>query len=271
MTLYHYCSTATFFNIIKNRSIWLSSLQASNDTQEGRVISTVIARMCKEVGADPAVAEYVAHQFRIFEQGDCLGFCMSSEGDMLSQWRGYADDATGVAVGFSSEFTEKISEQKKLHMPIKLSRVIYDSAEQAELLRDQFNPIALAIKNGDFQNIGTQSDALADIFKESDSLLIATAMSCIDISYVTKNPAFQEEREWRLFKESEDDYKECSYRVRGDALIPYMEVAFPTSVRRPIDHVIIGPKNRTPKKVFRTFLNSHNIHCVLDNSSATYR
>ena len=33
-TLYHYCSLETFYNIMKNRSIWLSDVNKSNDSRE---------------------------------------------------------------------------------------------------------------------------------------------------------------------------------------------------------------------------------------------
>lgn len=32
--LYHYCSMNSFFNIIRNRSIWLSDVSKSNDKDE---------------------------------------------------------------------------------------------------------------------------------------------------------------------------------------------------------------------------------------------
>ena len=32
--VYHYCSVDTFFNIIKNSSMWLSDISKSNDYQE---------------------------------------------------------------------------------------------------------------------------------------------------------------------------------------------------------------------------------------------
>lgn len=32
--VYHYCSVDTFFNIIKNSSVWLSDISKSNDYQE---------------------------------------------------------------------------------------------------------------------------------------------------------------------------------------------------------------------------------------------
>ena len=32
--LYHYCSLSTFYNIVKNQSIWVSDVQKSNDFLE---------------------------------------------------------------------------------------------------------------------------------------------------------------------------------------------------------------------------------------------
>ena len=32
--LYHYCSLSTFYNIVKNKSIWVSDVQKSNDFLE---------------------------------------------------------------------------------------------------------------------------------------------------------------------------------------------------------------------------------------------
>ncbi len=43
--LYHYCSTDTFFNIVKNRSLWLSSLAQSNDYMEGKLVAQAITRL----------------------------------------------------------------------------------------------------------------------------------------------------------------------------------------------------------------------------------
>ena len=35
-----------------------------------------------------------------------VGFCLSEEGDLLSQWRGYAADASGVVIGFSRNYLD---------------------------------------------------------------------------------------------------------------------------------------------------------------------
>jgi hypothetical protein len=40
--LFHYCTTETFFSIIKGHSVWLSDLSLSNDALEGRIVGKTI-------------------------------------------------------------------------------------------------------------------------------------------------------------------------------------------------------------------------------------
>jgi hypothetical protein len=48
--LYHYCSTSTFVSIISGKSIWLSSLNLSNDTMEGKLVAETLCRMATRDG-----------------------------------------------------------------------------------------------------------------------------------------------------------------------------------------------------------------------------
>lgn len=42
------------------------------------------------------------------EESLAYGFCLSVKRDMLSQWRGYADDGMGFAIGFKKEAIEAV-------------------------------------------------------------------------------------------------------------------------------------------------------------------
>lgn len=55
--------------------------------------------------------------------------CFSKEGDVLSQWRSYADDSRGVSIGFD---LNKLIENSNL----KLKEVSYSVDEQKSLLID---------------------------------------------------------------------------------------------------------------------------------------
>lgn len=48
-TLYHYCSVETFFNIIKNASLWLSDIEKSNDYEECVVCRELVNKKWKNI------------------------------------------------------------------------------------------------------------------------------------------------------------------------------------------------------------------------------
>ncbi len=103
--LYHYCSTASFHAIIQSRALWLSSLSLSNDTMEGKLVVRAIARLAERDSLEPKSFRLLRQIIGFSELAfDGLGFCLSEDGDLLSQWRGYAGNATGVAIGFSKEY-----------------------------------------------------------------------------------------------------------------------------------------------------------------------
>ena len=118
-TLYHYCSVPTFYNIIKNKSIWLSDISKSNDSQELRwVLGELRVFMMKQwlVYAENAQKAGKTVDFDQFDKTYsvidkllCLEgnknwvFCLSEKKDELGQWRGYADDGRGLAIGFEAK------------------------------------------------------------------------------------------------------------------------------------------------------------------------
>ena len=109
--LYHYCSTEAFFEILKSKRIWLSSLRQSSDFLEGKLIAHALNRFAEEdqLGEDyrRALRAFGAVE-RSFEG---IALCLSEDGDLLSQWRGYAADATGVSVGFSASYLAKLGSE----------------------------------------------------------------------------------------------------------------------------------------------------------------
>ena len=282
MTYYHYCSTDTFFNITHNQSIWLSSLSASNDTQEGKTLSKIAARLCDRLGYDDYETDYLVRSISgIEENTDCVGLCLSDKGDMLSQWRGYADDGTGVAIGFSGGFFERIMSENNPDRDLRLHRVVYDEAEQEQLLLDRFASIAAILQSKDLrmptvltfdQSRFPSYDEAVSHQRKATLKMALEVIRLVDLLYATKNPAFEEERESRFICEVPSVYGgRCNFRPRGAALVPYLSIPFPKDVDAAYDCVVIGPKNPTPVGVMKAFLNKKGINCPVYLSNATYR
>lgn len=138
-TLYHYCSNHAFVEIIKNRKIWLSSLLLSNDTLEGKLASDIFAALLNREGSTSDVKQLLIKQVEFLERVcEGTGFCLSEEGDLLSQWRGYAENASGVSIGFSKQYLVNVIAQNQSAGLCTLEPVIYDRSRQEEALLPTF-------------------------------------------------------------------------------------------------------------------------------------
>jgi hypothetical protein len=284
--LYHYCSISNFVSILEHRSIWLSSLNLSNDTMEGRLVAEVIERLAMRDGLDgPTIAEFQT-SLRIMEKElDGLGFCLSEDGDLLSQWRGYAADATGFSIGFSKEYLlllrESISSQKQ---PVyTLHKVKYDAETQEELVRPTYTEVKKIIDSGRHKiphpptllGQRTASDyekELADFKKANFSIYLNLLMLLPEL-YALKTEAFREELEWRLITHLSREVDDpCSFRALPDRIVPYKSFDLAILSTEPIIEVKIGPKNLTPVHVVEGILKTYGFKNVIVNrSSATYR
>lgn len=171
-TLYHYCTTQAFHSIVENRAIWLSSLKLSNDTTEGTLVLDALTHLAKRDNLDSAaisrVQEAVVH---LQDEVDGLGLCLSENGDLLSQWRSpYADDGTGVAVGFSRAYLQSLA-ASFYEYGWSFGKVVYtdtdtdtDTEHDAEL-ESTYDQIKRLIEAGAYQgksDFGLEDEKLSD-------------------------------------------------------------------------------------------------------------
>lgn len=131
--VYHYCSVDTFFNIIKNSSIWLSDIAKSNDYQECIRCREIVNKGMEEYLRDDVEALQAWRTW--YEEGVYSHFsmktfcvCFSGSKDKLSQWRGYAQDGKGIAIGFDKELLEELNQISEFH--IAFGKVIYDNPQE---------------------------------------------------------------------------------------------------------------------------------------------
>ncbi|TKJ33945.1 MAG: hypothetical protein CEE38_19055 [Planctomycetes bacterium B3_Pla] len=284
--LYHYCSNAAFQSIVENRSIWLSALSLSSDTMEGKLVTNVIAEMAKSDGLDQANIQRLKESVSLLEQMmEGLGFCLSEKGDLLSQWRGYADDATGVSVGFSKKYLEKLSEVRlnPQKSGFTLNKVEYEYESQKKRIQATYDKIKELINQGAYKPLKFQTilkfktddeiEAENKIIKKTFWDLSLTILPLIFELFLLKTKAFQEEQEWRLIsyllKISDD---ECCFQSFPNKIVPYRKYSLSNLEENPIVEVILGPKNSTPKYVIDRLLKQNNFEIVnVVRSEASYR
>lgn len=179
--LFHYCDLDTFLSIIQNRTLRFSDLNTMNDFSEGhwaydRFVEAVNAALSAYPNEFFEDLDIVFSQFQLKMLPTIS--CFSTDGDVLSQWRAYADDGKGISVGFSGK--------KLMKLATKIGKVVYQVDQQVE-----FFGLLMAFIFPVWQK--SKKAKSKQTFQEALLLLLSDAS-------LMKNPAFQEEKEVRLVR-----------------------------------------------------------------------
>jgi hypothetical protein len=236
--LCHYTSLEGAIGIISGGDLWLTNSRYSNDDEElnygHQLVDSVLDELEKEAATD--VSRLWLQDLRTCfraARGDQVYVCCFCEKDnLLSQWRGYAENGGGVSVEFDPiGFTAVTGRPGCAHGLMRLWKVFYDRDLQQKIIRacvDYFRPV-----EGEDDRIRFVVDALQffmPTFKNSD---------------------FREERERRLIFTPDPTalaLPKPKFRTRRGLLVPYFslrELSDPTgqgsSFKLPITGVLIGP------------------------------
>ena len=273
-TLYHYCNAEAFRAIASSKKLWLSSMRMSNDSKEGSLVAEVLSQMAEE---DNVSEEHMSEiKLALDEKAalvEGLGICLSSQGDLLSQWRGYAADGAGFSIGFHSGGLKKaVNEAWDFHTRfVSLEKVAYMPKDHKKILRPLYEQLRQTL---DHHGPAAGVDYLTDIkglSTEGQTELRKHASKALDAMFKLKNSAFREEREYRIVELvflPEDAFYRCS----GNKIIPYTELDLSGDPSACIVDVRLGPKNPTPPKVVQDFLAFCGLAEVdVSISAATYR
>ncbi len=240
--IYHYCSMKTFKAILGSKSLWLSDSRFMNDKYEGRWIDKIVDEAIEELKykyTKEQLSEY-KKKYDALKNKKAYMYCFSKEADKLSQWRAYADDASGVAIGFSRK---AIGLAHDFNFELALMDVLYEKEEHIRLVKES---IQCTINNH------------YDIKQDKE------------LAYYYKNPSFHEEEEVRILYTPENDMKqhtfddplaseyyrlmsknisEIMHRNEGEKTIPYFEYDLTGTIKgfssELIPEIVVAPKNRT--------------------------
>ncbi|BAU28324.1 hypothetical protein DFP93_101403 [Aneurinibacillus soli] len=247
---------------------------------------------------------------KIFKRNDELFYvtCFSKNGDKLSQWRGYADDGNGISIGFSTEVLKDIAIKEEL---LTLRKVIYPCNKDPEqkiiylddralegiknYARSFLESIYYALSTGDTNSIYFNEYAMNYFHSLSTSILIRESL-------FFKNPAFEEEEEWRLVLHEElDKYSTewenwyCSseekpllsgyfserfpnglqFRSTRNKIISFFDLSFKGYEKEIIKHIYIGPKSEVEENDIYQLLRYYGYQefdqIKIEKSKSTYR
>jgi hypothetical protein len=180
----------------------------------------------------------------------------SQNGNLLDQWRAYAADGAGYAIGINPwKLKHKVEgaiilshEQEGLGFV----QVNYDLDEQKRLFFDLIEKTE--------QIFESEFNSLNDQERSQFPAIAARSLSIIiwQLALFYKHPAFQNEQEWRVVIRrwgrnvmrgiNADAVERVLFRPTRNILVPYLELNFQSrdnSKLLPIEKIYLGPKHRT--------------------------
>jgi Protein of unknown function (DUF2971) len=251
-------------------------------------VSRTIRRLAARDELDTKKVEYLMQSFAVYEENlEGMALCLSEEPDLLSQWRGYAEDASGVCIGFSTAYLDLLA--KKMGGPALPSfhrcPVLYTEQEHEKRLRPHYEVTKAEMARGTFDP--PVDDFMSAVYGITGSALQQQkAERAINVKrapdvlaklssdmYQLKGSGYREEKEWRLLSHALASEDFMKFRVAGRKIVPYRTIdLLDIPGVQPITEIRLGPKHGTPLLTVDAFLEVSRFPGVrVIPSSLTYR
>lgn len=232
--VYQYTSVSGLKGMVESHSIWTTPVCYLNDASEylhGQHQFEEIMRAGvsgPENGDTNQVFNYVLACLKSNHPNSVFVACFSPNRDQLSQWRGYAADGYGYAVGLD---TAKFDGMTPTPMVLN---VLYQKDKQQQfseqLVRQGIMEIAQILVKADIE---PSPEAVGELLSFAIRIMLPGF----------KHDGFAEEKEFRLFLIRDYDAEATNsfvYHERRGLLIPHIPVRW-ASGKLPIKEVIVGP------------------------------
>ena len=232
--LFHYTDLSGFQSIVANHDLWLSHLRYSNDEEEmvhgQRLVMEVIEDQRKAQPSPERIAFLDSVRQELSQQVDVYICCFCLQDDLLSQWRGYGANGSGVSIMIDpNEFEWLTGPDSPPGGLLRVWSVFYDEQLQRNIVR--------GLLDAGINQLGMADERAKD-----------TAAALQFFVPTFKNASFSGEQECRLvFTPAASFQLSPRFRVRGGVLLPYFSLKDLRQLRPgvpeqlPIRGVRIGP------------------------------
>lgn len=254
--LYHYTSLNGVIGIVKSRSLWATQVSYLNDASEFLHGLTFAKQIASDIFMEDDYLEAfgwaVRHALESISNHDIYVTSFSVKPDLLSQWRGYCPEGSGICLGFDFEKIRSFC----IDQDYRLGKCIYEHQEQTQQIEslivrclDKFPKPPLSREEYDKLTSKDQVRFVIDYrlrtSEGSDKLKADDALKwlCIKLTELIplfKHEGFHEESEWRIVAKAPNE--QVMFRARPSSLAPYVELEIlPIKASSVLREVIIGP------------------------------
>ena len=278
---YQYTDLIAFKNIVENKELWATQVHYLNDFREYNPLNELIEKFIEDkqlLHPDSVVPIHFSEFIRElwFNQRTVIPYVISfsSHKDQLSQWRAYAEDGTGVSIGF--RFEQKLVES---HIDLEdffsscspgedyiegkyeswiLIKIKYLTTEWISVINRYLQEIYAHFEIEVFHEDKHPNHYKVNFQKYANPLWVA--------SIWTKSKGFLEEEEFRLVyfarvnichseKYPKPFYENLEFRVGKRGLTPYIKIPFENYLN--MKEVILGPMYKGYLRDVEDFLYKH--------------
>jgi hypothetical protein len=245
--IYHYTNDLGLRGILETGIFWLTDIFNLNDPSELRHgFSHAINALNNKAATGPPESKFFAKRFESFgrqrgiqDSAHYFVCSFSSCGDDLGQWRAYADNGRGYALGFDAKVLEdafmKDGETQILNN--STYSITYNDSQLAEIQRQlierMFHLISLP-----------HGRALARDARNAYMCKLHVSLS-VHALYPTlyfKHEAYTNEKEYRLLQiHPADRPPDVKFRSRPYSLVRYREFDWRTLAAKALKEIVIGP------------------------------
>src|SRR5689334_21737117 len=187
--LYHYTDLNGFLGILEKGDLWLTHSRFSNDEEEmahgQRIVAEAIKQASTRTPANRTYSMYLKQLEDLVIQPSNEGVyicCFCQKDNLLSQWRGYAANGSGVSLQFDSAGFSARTGADCPHGLMRFWKVQYEEEKQRKII-DAAITATFRERRG-----GGDATAMAHLAADRIQFFIPTF----------KNASFNEEAEWRL-------------------------------------------------------------------------
>lgn len=272
--LYQYTDIDAFQGIIEKNEIWATHWCYLNDKNELKYGIKLIQKgieFCRKKAYSEDTNKFLAS----IEEMLCkspMSFplnidnlyvvSLTTQKDLLSQWRGYGRKYKSVCIGFStkqmkfpdpvldwSNATVSWEDKKNIY---RLRKIIYKKNDQEAIaiasVKFACDEIEKELKNGRLEK--TNEIRLHDFFN-----MVTPGLLCV------KEPCWKEEKEWRIIVQPKkrEEENEVRFRKNDYGLVPYIPINFSKTTMMDAIYTIYIPRSdryHASKKGIELYWNS---------------
>jgi hypothetical protein len=248
--IYHYTTDAGLRGIIESGKLWLTDVFNQNDPSELRHgLSPAIEMLAESVdekrGEIKLFGENIAAMLRggVEDVAHFYVCCFSKAQDDLGQWRAYAGNGRGYAIGFDARMLEKaFGNERRGNMAFP---VTYDEDELREMHRRMVSGALSLVAMPRRLMAPPYGRALRNqtINAFMSEVSISLCVPILRAALFFKHQAYRNEQEYRFLQiyAKGQDVPGLKHRGRADGQVKYREFDWRTVVPDAIKCVISGP------------------------------